>query len=51
MDRIEDAHSFVLPGFWDNWAVLVTLFGVCVALLVEFPLYLRFRVETLSLEI
>jgi hypothetical protein len=50
MDRTGDAYSFVLPGLWDSWAVMVALVGACVALLVEFPLYLRFLVETLSQE-
>jgi hypothetical protein len=51
MDWIGDAHSFVLPGFWDSRAVLVALVVACDALLVEFPLYLRFLVETFSQEI
>lgn len=50
MERIGDVYSFFLPGLWDSWAVLVTLVGAGVALLVEFPRYLRFLVETLSQE-
>jgi hypothetical protein len=42
MEKIGDAYPFVLSGLWDNWAVLVTRVGAGVALLVEFPLYLRF---------
>jgi hypothetical protein len=50
LDWIGGAHSFALPGFWDSRAVLVALVVACVALLVEFPLYLRFLVETFSQE-
>ena len=50
MERIGDAYPFVLPGLWGSWAVLVTRVGAGVALPVEFPLYLRFLVETLSQE-
>ncbi len=50
MEKIGDAYSFVLPGFWDSWAVLVARVGAGVVLLVEFPLYLHFLVETLSQE-
>jgi hypothetical protein len=42
MGMVGDAHTFALPGLWDGWAVLVAPVGACVALLVEFPLYLRF---------
>ena len=50
MDRIGDAYSLVLPGLWDSWDWLVALVGACVALLMEFPLYLRFWVGTVSQE-
>ena len=43
LDRMGDAYSFVLPGFWDSQVALVALVGACVVLLVEFPLFLRFR--------
>jgi hypothetical protein len=46
MDRIGDAYLFVEAGFWNSWAVLVALVVACVALQVEFPLYLRLLVET-----
>jgi hypothetical protein len=45
MEKIGDAYPFVLPGLWGSWAVLVTRVGAGVALLVEFPLFLRFWVE------
>ena len=50
MERIGDAYSFVLPGLWNSWAVLVALVAADGALLVEFPLNLQFLVETLSQE-
>ena len=42
-DWIGDAHSFVLPGFWDSSAGLVALVVACAALMVKFPLDLQFR--------